>query len=353
MAITIAIGSPAPGQTLTPGNLVVSGVAAETGGNPEEPHGIVNVTVRCGGASADAVLGPPPHPERGAVGFSASVNASGDGEIRITATATDDIGRSASTSVNIYVSGGVVLPISPGTPWTNYVRTQAITPEFYCGPKSIDDLVAIVREAEAHGKKVHALGSTYSFSDCAMTTDYMVDTRALWRPIQTVQQALAGATPPTVYHVEAGITIRDLYQNLDSLGLALETMGGSSGQSIAGAISTGTHGGDYLMPPLADTVLAIHLVGAGGTQYWIEPSTGPLTDATLLHQKVVPKIALDNIIYDDATFNACLVSLGCMGIIYAVVLRVRSKYDLVETTVASAWNPSNDPPPSRSGRRFS
>jgi hypothetical protein len=50
------------------------------------------------------------------------------------------------------------------------------------------------------------------------------------------------------------------------MGLVLETMGGSSGQTLAGAISTGTHGGDIFMGPLADCVLAIHLVGAGGTQ---------------------------------------------------------------------------------------
>src|SRR5215207_323394 len=42
-------------------------------------------------------------------------------------------------------------------------------------------------------------------------------------------------------------------------------------------------------------------------------------------------------IYDDATFNACLVSLGCMGVIYAVVLRASKPYDLVETTVPTTW----------------
>src|SRR5262249_53888159 len=45
-----------------------------------------------------------------------------------------------------------------------------------------------------------------------------------------------------------------------------------------------------------------------------------------------------NIIYDDLMFNSCLVSLGCMGVIYAIVLRVRQQYDLIETTVASTWN---------------
>jgi hypothetical protein len=66
------------------------------------------------------------------------------------------------------------------------------------------------------------------------------------------------------------------------------------------------------MPPLADSVLALHLVGTGGTQYWIEPSPG-ITDPALLQKFVVPDIDAQNIIYDNATFNACLVSLGCMG----------------------------------------
>lgn len=90
------------------------------------------------------------------------------------------------------------------------------------------------------------------------------------------------------------------------------------------------------MPPLADGVLAMHLVGAGGAQYWIEPSAG-ITNPELLEQFVVPGIDTQNIIFDDATFNACLVSIGCMGIIYAVVLKVRDQYNLVETTTATTW----------------
>ena len=223
--------------------------------------------------------------------------------------------------------------------WENYGRTQAITPEATCTPESVGGISALVQAAEAAGKRVHAFGSRWSFSGCAVTADYSINTRNLNRELRTVQRALLPdkfAPPYQPYHVEAGITIRDLYNNLHNQGLALETMGGSSGQTLAGAISTGTHGGDKLMPPLADSVLAIHLVGAGGTQYWIEPSAG-ITDRALLEALVVPDIQPQNIIYDDAIFNACLVSLGCMGIIYAVVLRVRAAYDLVETTGATTW----------------
>ncbi len=150
--------------------------------------------------------------------------------------------------------------------------------------------------------------------------------------------------PSLVYHVEAGITIHDLYTNLDSFvdpgtgqprPLGLLTMGGASGQTLAGAFSTGTHGGDYLMPPLADGVLAIHLIGAGGIQYWIEPSSG-ITDPSRLHS-ILPDVSIHNIIYDDDTFDACLVSMGCMGIIYAVALKVRDQYNLIETTSETTW----------------
>jgi hypothetical protein len=47
--------------------------------------------------------------------------------------------------------------------------------------------------------------------------------------------------------------------------------------------------------------------------------------------------APNNIIYDDSWFDSALVSLGCMGIVYAVVLRVRDQYNMIETTTQTTW----------------
>jgi hypothetical protein len=157
------------------------------------------------------------------------------------------------------------------------------------------------------------------------------------KKVPLISLALNPGATRNLVHIQAGISIRALYQYVDSRGFALETMGGSSGQTIAGAISTGTHGGDFTMGPLADSVLALHIVGAGGIQYWIEPSAG-ITDPTLLKQFVVPDLSPGNIIYDDTLFNASLVALGCMGIVYAIVLRVAPRYDLIEATSAISWN---------------
>jgi hypothetical protein len=223
--------------------------------------------------------------------------------------------------------------------WENYTKTQLLPSYRVCSPNSLAGVAALVREAEAAHKRVHALGSGWSLSDCAHTNDYLIGTKAFDRPIQTIRHALRPhltSEASTFYHVEAGITIKTLYKNLDHLRLALPTMGAASGQTIAGAISTGTHGGDKLIAPLADSVVAIHLIGPSGAQFWLEPSSG-ITDPGLLKAHVVPDIDPLNIIYNDVVFDACLVSLGCMGIIYAVVLKVRPAYSLMEKIVETTW----------------
>ena len=238
------------------------------------------------------------------------------------------------------VSIRALLLCSFNVEWINYMQTLSLIPASICTVQHLDDIIALINDAERNQQQVHAYGSKWSFSDCATglnpATLRLIDTTLLKQPIQTVQGAMISGDPTHVYHVQAGITIQDLYTKLDAMGLALESMGGSSGQTLAGAISTGTHGGDLFMAPLANSVLAIHLVGVSGTQYWIEPSPG-ITDPILLRKFVLPDIDPKNIIYDHSWFGAALVSLGCMGIIYAVVLRVRDQYNLTETTTQTTW----------------
>ena len=341
-AAFLRVNQPTPYEVVPPGVFTVSGLAKGLGG--VEPQPIDSVTVQLGSGSlvSAGLATAPPGSGLGAVAFQAVVNLL-PGPNLLTVQA--NFGAHSLTSV---VPVNWDRSCSPGGIWQNWPRTQSLPPfpaaqpltsYATCTASSLSDVVAIVRQAETEQKHVHACGSMWAFSDCAFTPDYVIQTSALSRPIQTVQQALRPGETLDLYHVEAGITIRQLYTNLDQLSppLALETMGGASGQTIAGAISTGTHGGDKVHAPIADSVLAIHLVGVGGEQYWIEPSQG-ITDPALLQKFVLPGIQPSNIIYDDTTFDACLVGLGCLGVIYAIVLRVRQPYDLVETTVASTWN---------------
>ena len=153
-----------------------------------------------------------------------------------------------------------------------------------------------------------------------------------------------GAAPSTFYfHVEAGITMADLDQLLDhqSPRLALQASGGSVGATLAGTISTATHGAEFGWPLLVDRVRAIHLVGPGGQEWWIEGDTS-IAELGLL-QQVYPGIdkahfvagakGLGGITAQDV-LNAVIVSMGTMGVFYSVVLEVVPQFGLQQISIA-------------------
>jgi L-gulonolactone oxidase len=94
--------------------------------------------------------------------------------------------------------------------------------------------------------------------------------------------------------VEAGITIRELAPALAERGLALENQGDVDAQTIAGAISTATHGTGGRFANLSSQVTGVRLVTADG-------ATTTISDG------------------DDLL--AARVSLGALGAISAVTLR--------------------------------
>lgn len=247
--------------------------------------------------------------------------------------------------------------------WQNLSGDFMLTPERHCHPSTLSDLVDIVQEAErAHPPRtVRAAGSSWSLSDAPATPDYLVEMKALNRTLDhVIPRALREevrlertAHQPTgqrygYYHVEAGITIDDLCRRLDrrdSGRWALATMGGAIGQTLAGAIATGTHGSDVHLPPMADLIEAVHLVGPGGRQHWIE--RGQLTEDEVLCD-LYPGLVVH---HNDELFNAVLVSVGRMGLIYALVIRVVPQYGLEERRFQSIWK--NEVPGLLDGTIFS
>src|SRR5579864_1021473 len=147
-----------------------------------------------------------------------------------------------------------------------------------------------------------------------------------------------GAPPSTYYfHVEAGITMADLDQLLDhqSPRLAIQASGGSPGATLAGTLSTATHGGEFQWPLLVDRVRAIHLVGPGGEEWWIEGDTTIANHRRL--RRIYRNIDREHFIarhwhHDGLTaqdvLNAVIVSMGTMGVIYSVVLEVVPQYGI-------------------------
>ena len=259
------------------------------------------------------------------------------------------------------VTGDVAA--NPGQEITDLLFLHPFTAVEDFLPTSKAELVAAVARSTRDGHSLRALGSNYSLS-LAAVADSVIDTSALNLFIS--QPYLPGTAPLDAsrirgtgsdylsricagdaraagrhyIHVEAGIKIKDLLADLGACGLSLPTMGAGGGQSLAGALSTSTHGADFLVPPPVEWVRAVHLVGSGGQEWWIAPSGGIFADQ---RASQLPDWCHDAyIVAADDAFNAVRVGVGRMGVIYSVILEVVPNFTLIEVNFEHRWSDIRD-----------
>jgi L-gulono-1,4-lactone dehydrogenase len=137
----------------------------------------------------------------------------------------------------------------------------------------------------AGARRVKVAGSGHSFSDIACTDGVMVDLSGMNRVLCVEGEKVT---------VEAGITLHDLGEQLAARGLAMENQGDVDPQTLAGSISTATHGTGGRFGNLSSQVVGARLVTGAGE-------------------------VLD--IRDGDELRAARVGLGALGAISAVTLR--------------------------------
>ncbi len=210
-------------------------------------------------------------------------------------------------------------------------------------PKTLAQLANAVLQAERAGHHVRAFGSKWSFGDAVSATTgnpprpgAMIATDQLKKYLKDDLPLIvaAGMDPTFLWCVEAGMKATALTSLLGLSDQMLEA-GGASGQSIAGMMSTSTHSADSLVPPFVEYIRAIHLVGAGGIEYWIERDER-ITDPARLQNRY-PCLAAGNIHYNTRLFNAVVVSAGSMGVIYSVIIEVVPIFAVRQHRVATTW----------------
>ena len=213
--------------------------------------------------------------------------------------------------------------------WRNHTGNQAVEPLGLCWPESCDDLVALVAEARRLETTVRAVGSGHSWSDVALCTGLLAETTKLARPLE-----LTAMRPDDgLFRAEAGMKIRALNAELARRGRALENLGGYGGQSIAGVVSTATHGSGLAFGPLSDAVRSLDVVAGDGSLHRIEPAGGPTDPAAFARE--LPGWTLHQ---DDGWWNAARVGAGCLGLIYAITLAVVPAFELTERRRATTWD---------------
>lgn len=119
--------------------------------------------------------------------------------------------------------------------WRNWSGTQSCRPAVTYYPRSLDDLVEIVRQARQSGHRIRAAGRGHSQGPLSVTDGSLVDSRGLNRigPVDVARREVT---------VEAGVTVGALDRVLRRCGLAVPTNVVLTSVQYGGVIATGSHG---------------------------------------------------------------------------------------------------------------
>jgi L-gulono-1,4-lactone dehydrogenase len=213
--------------------------------------------------------------------------------------------------------------------WSNHTGNQRCEPLQIWRPESVDDLVEAVALGEQEGIPVRAVGSGHSWSDVALTGGLMLRPEGLSGLLEDDPAQRQPPAPRRLVRALSGTRIRELNEALWDRELALPNMGGYDGQTIAGVISTSTHGSGIGFGPLADLARSFDVVASGGRKLRIEPTDGVTDPATYAGEFELRR--------DDALFRAQKTAMGSMGLIYAVTLEVQKQFRLTETRTVTTW----------------
>ena len=193
------------------------------------------------------------------------------------------------------------------TTWHNWSGLATGRPRQVLSPTDVHDVVAAVGAARGQGVGVKMVGAGHSFTDVAVTDgvllqpDRLVGVRSVDRDAMTVT-------------VLAGTPLHVLNARLDGLGLALHNLGDIDRQTVAGAISTGTHGSGGRWASLSAQVAGVELVTADGA----------VVTASADH--------------DADLFHVARLGLGAVGILTAVTFHVEPAFRVQAVEEPMTWD---------------
>ena len=144
------------------------------------------------------------------------------------------------------------------TVWQNWARCVTAEPAAVIAPRDENELSEAILVAAERGQQVRAVGTGHSFTPIAATNGVQIRLDSL--------TGLVHADPATgLVTLRAGTRLHDIPALLEPFGLAMTNLGDIDTQTLAGAISTGTHGTGAAFTGLSGQVRRIRLVLADGS----------------------------------------------------------------------------------------
>ena len=181
--------------------------------------------------------------------------------------------------------------------WKNWSGNVTNAPREAAHPENVDDLAQIITAASQAGRPVKPVGTGHSFNSIAATDGVQVCLDRL-TGLSNVDHDTGLVT------VRAGTTLAQLNVLLATEGLAMENLGDIDKQTIAGAISTGTHGTGASFSGLAAQVRRLVIITADGSRLRCSATEHP------------------------DIYAAARVGLGALGVISEVTLQCVPSFEL-------------------------
>src|ERR1700750_1393517 len=181
--------------------------------------------------------------------------------------------------------------------WVNWAGDQSCRPAWMLRPRSRAELAEAVAGAAAGGGRVRVAGSGHSFTEAALSEGTLLHLEALSGVLDADRES-------GLVRGGGGTVLADLNEELAGLGLAMENLGDIDRQTIAGAISTGTHGTGARLRNISAQVEGLELVLGDGSVRHLNAATDP------------------------ELLRAARVGVGALGAIAAVTLRCVPAFSL-------------------------
>ncbi|KFG86439.1 putative sugar 1,4-lactone oxidase [Metarhizium anisopliae] len=192
---------------------------------------------------------------------------------------------------------GVAFRAKPHHVHRTWARTFSSIPELYIQPETLAEVEKVVSLAQTCRRRIVTTGCGHSPSDITCTSSWMVN-------LDRFNKILAVSTDTGLVTMESGIRLYALCEELERHGLAMPNLGSINQQSIAGAISTGTHGSSVRHGLMSEDVQSLRITLANGTTKHCSAESNP------------------------ELFRAALLSLGALGIITEITLRAVPAFKL-------------------------
>ena len=193
------------------------------------------------------------------------------------------------------------------TRWANWSGLETAHPERVVTPASADEIVAEVRRARDGGRTAKMVGTGHSFTAISAPEHTMLVPGSLTGILAVDHEAMTVTAA-------AGTRLKHLNVALERLGLSLHNMGDIAEQTLAGAISTGTHGTGGVAAGLGAQVVGLELVTGTGELVRATPSENP------------------------DVLEMARVGLGALGVLTSITFAVEPLFLLEATEEPMSWD---------------